>query len=377
MDGTKLANNIRDHRISNGLTQTEVARRLFVTPQTVSKWESGLALPDLPNLCGLAAVLRTTPDRLLGVGQTEDVTYLGIDAGGTKTDLVLFCADGRVLRRLTAPGANPNACGMERAAQILSENIRKISEGYTLSGLFAGIAGVASGDNRSKLTASLRKQLPGIPFTLESDIENVIFSVRGAESCIAVICGTGSVVYARDGAGLHRFGGFGYLFDGLGSGYDLGRDALVAAFEADDGLREPSELTRMVHEKLEGRPWDKLSDLYSGGRDVIAGFSPLVFRAARTGDASAREIIDRNFGRLLRLIGGARNRYGDGLPVICAGGITNNPEFAEYFKAHGVTPIFPGVPPVYGACVRCFDLYGEPVVTDEEFDQSFLQTLPD
>ncbi len=375
MDGKALAKNLREFRISNGLTQTEIARRLFVTPQTVSKWENGTALPDVENLCGLATVLRTTPDRLLGIGQREESVFLGIDAGGTKSDLVLFRADGTVLRRMIVPGANPNACGLEQAVEILTDGIRRVSEGHVVAGIFAGIAGVVSGDNRARMTAAFRKKLPGIRFTLESDIENVIFSVRGAERCIALICGTGSVVYAWDGKDLHRVGGYGYLFDGLGSGYDIGRDALSACFEADDGLRPASELTRLVHERLEGRPWDKLSELYAGGRDKIAQFSPLVFEASRRGDETATDIINRNLGRLMRLIDHARRTFGDTKTVICAGGNTRNPEFRAYFEERGISPVIPEAPPVYGACVRCAGIYG--VGTDPEaFDKNFLQTLP-
>ena len=48
-----LAANIREAREALRLTQTDVAARLYVTPQTVSKWENGVASPDLSNLCSL------------------------------------------------------------------------------------------------------------------------------------------------------------------------------------------------------------------------------------------------------------------------------------------------------------------------------------
>ena len=67
LDVTLLAANIRAAREQLCFTQTEVARRLYVTPQTVSKWECAIAVPDLANLCRLAKVLGTTPNALLGI----------------------------------------------------------------------------------------------------------------------------------------------------------------------------------------------------------------------------------------------------------------------------------------------------------------------
>lgn len=374
MDQKSFSENIRSFRIANQLTQAEVARRLFVTPQTVSKWENGTAFPDLENFCSLVEILHTTPDRLLGVGKQEESLFLGIDVGGTKTDLALFRKDGSILRRKIVPGANPNSCGLENAVEIIADGIQQICADYTVSGVFAGISGITVGENASKMLSAFRKRFPGIPFTLGSDIENVIFSVPNAEKCIAVICGTGSVVFAWDGTKAKRIGGYGYIFDQKGSGYDIGRDALTACLEADDGLRPHSELTRLVHQKLGATPWEKLNELMTGGRDQIAQFSPLVFEASQKGDATAEQIIDENLSRLIRLIKHAKESYDCGDTVVCAGGNTKDPGFRRYFEEHGVSPVIPQLPPVYGACVRCITLYGTQQ-NQEEFQHNFIKTL--
>ncbi len=61
----KLGIRIACLRRANGLTQTQVADRLGVTPQAVSKWERGLACPDLVCLDELSDLLGTTIDGLL------------------------------------------------------------------------------------------------------------------------------------------------------------------------------------------------------------------------------------------------------------------------------------------------------------------------
>ena len=42
---------------------------------------------------------------------------LALDVGGTKSDCVLFTADGTVVRRVVTPGANPLDLGLEEAAR--------------------------------------------------------------------------------------------------------------------------------------------------------------------------------------------------------------------------------------------------------------------
>ena len=41
-------------RTSQGLTQTEFAKRLFVTPGAVSQWETGRSIPDTERLMAIA-----------------------------------------------------------------------------------------------------------------------------------------------------------------------------------------------------------------------------------------------------------------------------------------------------------------------------------
>lgn len=61
----KLGCRIAYLRRVQGLTQTQVADRIGVTPQAVSKWERGLACPDLVCLDELSDLLGTDIDTLL------------------------------------------------------------------------------------------------------------------------------------------------------------------------------------------------------------------------------------------------------------------------------------------------------------------------
>lgn len=60
-----FGNRLKDLRLMYGLTQEEVADKICVTKQAVSKWENGLSLPDVAALGSLAELYNTTIDFLL------------------------------------------------------------------------------------------------------------------------------------------------------------------------------------------------------------------------------------------------------------------------------------------------------------------------
>jgi len=66
---TILAQNIRQLRLKNNLTQEELALRLNVTAQAVSRWERGECCPDIALLPGLANLFDVTADELLGMNE--------------------------------------------------------------------------------------------------------------------------------------------------------------------------------------------------------------------------------------------------------------------------------------------------------------------
>lgn len=69
-----LNENIKRIRKSKGLSQEELAIKLNVVRQTVSKWENGLSVPDSDMLITLADELDTSVNVLLGETVTESMT---------------------------------------------------------------------------------------------------------------------------------------------------------------------------------------------------------------------------------------------------------------------------------------------------------------
>ena len=63
--------NIKIQREKNNLTQQQLADRLYVSRQTVCRWESGSRCPDLAMTKRIAQVFGITVDELLSEGNIE------------------------------------------------------------------------------------------------------------------------------------------------------------------------------------------------------------------------------------------------------------------------------------------------------------------
>lgn len=61
-----LKDTIKKLRIQQGLSQDELAERVHVVRQTVSKWERGTSVPDADSLVALARALGVSAAELLG-----------------------------------------------------------------------------------------------------------------------------------------------------------------------------------------------------------------------------------------------------------------------------------------------------------------------
>ena len=216
----------------------------------------------------------------------EKVHFLGIDGGGTKTVFRLVSESGDVLNSVTKGSANPNDIGMDSACKVLKEGITEVCKGIPFScvSAFAGISGGGLTGSNALILEKFFAEFGFFAFENGSDVENLI-SLCDAEKKILVIMGTGFIVYAINGEERKRIGGWGQFFDDGGSGYTLGRDAISAVLCALDGSGEKTMLTELFEKRTGESAEAHLAKFYEGGKKYIAGFSDLVFSAARLGDS--------------------------------------------------------------------------------------------
>ena len=61
-----LGEKLKEARKKIGLSQEQLAEKLCVSRQAVTKWESDKGMPDIGNLKAIATLLNTSIDYLLG-----------------------------------------------------------------------------------------------------------------------------------------------------------------------------------------------------------------------------------------------------------------------------------------------------------------------
>ena len=62
----KLSEQIKKYRKDNNMTQTDFAKKLYVSKQAISKWENDLGLPDVSLYPVLSEILNVSIDELMG-----------------------------------------------------------------------------------------------------------------------------------------------------------------------------------------------------------------------------------------------------------------------------------------------------------------------
>ena len=96
-----LHENIQAMRKAKGLSQEELAIRLHVVRQTISKWERGLSVPDSDVLIALAEALETPVSTLLGetVGEEKEAATDDIKELAEKLEAINLQLAQRKARR--------------------------------------------------------------------------------------------------------------------------------------------------------------------------------------------------------------------------------------------------------------------------------------
>ncbi len=316
--------NLKERRMQLGITQTKFADMLGYSAKAVSKWESGNGLPSAVLLPTIARMLNTDIDTLMKIN-VAPVYYLGIDGGGTKTEFCLVDRDGKTVASKILGGSNPNDIGLQACFALLKEGIASVCAQlpYQQISVFAGIAGAGVGDNGQKLG----KFLSTFGFSAAacgSDAQNAIAATLGERDGMMVIMGTGNVTFVQSQGEITKIGGFNYLFDEGGSGFTIGRDAILYALKSEERGNTDSLLYHLIWKQCGTQTVQaRLGDYYIGGKRMVAEAAPLVFEAYRGGDPEAKRILEKNTAVVAEQITLGAERIAGACPeVVLVGGLT-------------------------------------------------------
>ena len=150
-----LNDNIKTLRTAKGMTQSELAEKLNVVRQTVSKWEKGLSVPDAGMLIKLASALGTTTETLLGEvipeAQAYSVSALAAKLDDINSELARRSLRSRMVWRIIFIAAAAAAAAVSAKLILLHIHMRRADE---FIGGSAGIIGGADGPTAITVTSA-------------------------------------------------------------------------------------------------------------------------------------------------------------------------------------------------------------------------------
>ena len=269
--------------------------------------------------------------------------FLGVDGGQSGTSALIGDEEGRVLGAGAGGPCNHigAAEGRAKLERAVGDSVRAACAG---AGLKAGAVRFAaacfgmSGGPEDK-RAILRAILPADALVVTDDAVIALAGATAGAPGIAVIAGTGSIAFGRNGqGGAARVGGWGFAFGDEGGGFDIVRQALRAALRYDEGWGPPTVLSAALMEATGSASANAaMHRFYTGDwpRPRVAALAPLVDRAALAGDAVAREILQAAAQQLALLVSAVRRQLwqpGEPARVAWIGGAFRSGLLLERFR---------------------------------------------
>jgi N-acetylglucosamine kinase-like BadF-type ATPase len=233
--------------------------------------------------------------------------FLGVDAGGTKTEFVLG-DESRELARVCARTIKRMKVDAETAEANLSDGLRKLeaATGVSLGTIHRCCIGTA-GNTVPLVVNWLREAFArhvGGELLIIGDVEIALDSVFWGGRGVLVLAGTGSNVAGRAATGtIVTAGGWGPALADQGSGHFIGLEALRRGFLAID-QRRPTRVLEMARGFWNlASVGDLVEFANANPAPEFSRLAPLVVAAAEQGDAVALEVLELGGADLAMLAG--------------------------------------------------------------------------
>ncbi|GGA66696.1 N-acetylglucosamine kinase [Ornithinibacillus halotolerans] len=299
---------------------------------------------------------------------------IGIDGGGTKTQVVLVDLNGKVLLNTTYGSTNPNAVTKQELNDTFQAIFQEMEENIPgslemVSSIFAGVSGAGS-----KASASLLTEIIAPFFSLNTKITvvpdsiNALYSGTFGMPGIVQISGTGSITYGiNERQEQGRVGGWGYLLGDEGSGYDVGKHGIQAVLKFLDGRGPETMLKNMLFKLYTISSGRELIDkiYYSDNpRLEISRISKLVFQAFEKEDTVAMTILRQvahDIAQSIMTLDQKLFNKTEKVTVVLCGGLFSNPTILPVLLRDALinypkrmSLIIPEFPPVVGSVVGAY-----------------------
>jgi glucosamine kinase len=222
--------------------------------------------------------------------------YLGIDAGGTKTDCAVSNG-AELLGHATGASCKLARVGREKARENLQTVIRQACEAARVAPqdvqhVCIGMAGASLAEAVQWAQATIRELIPDSTIYVAGDHVIAHRAAFGISPGVLVISGTGSIAFGRNQNGeTARAGGWGPNISDEGSAFWVGREAVAEALRSFDQGKSDGLLAIIAGcWKVSPEEVIRLANASEPRFPELAG---LIVNAAEQGDAEARDIAER------------------------------------------------------------------------------------
>ena len=305
-------------------------------------------------------------------------TFLGVDAGATKTHALILDQEGAVLGFGESGPGNHEVFGLEAAGNCVEDSVQKACDEALinvsdLSHSCFSMAGADVDSDFEVLPARIIRPLMGeIPFLLKNDAFGCLRGGTRDPFGVMINCGTGQVAAGRNREGREvRLGGYGFEFGDYSGGGVIAMWAACALVRAEDGRGPSTRLTDLLLEAADARNASEfLNKTYRDHEFFKSLHIPQrVFQASKEGDAVAKEIIldsaEEMASTAIALIR-QLEMENDSFDLITAGSVFkgDDPEFhatihqAVHEVASAARFVMPLFDPVAGAALLAFEAAG-------------------
>jgi len=227
----------------------------------------------------------------------QQLYYIGVDGGGTKTTAILFDTVTGEVRLSCLGGGNICVLGKTGCIEIFKELTNQLLSNAPANQIaystfaFAGAGRLAE----RSILESVVKECGFKQFSILTDAELSHYSFFGDSLGILIASGTGSVCLVNPENGkYHQIGGWGYILNDSGSGFHIGKLAISHAMEIHDSGFQVTKLTEFLLDFYRvSNPTELISQTYmaKSPQTFVASCAEQVDKLAKEGEPTAVKII--------------------------------------------------------------------------------------
>lgn len=280
--------------------------------------------------------------------------FIGVNAGGTKTDFVLADTNLNIVYSSSTASCNLKKEGIEKGVALLDEIFNTVlssndDKKEEIEGICAGFAGGGRANDADNLKNKFHSFIKAkykfeIPVLITTDALITLEGAFNGREGVVLIAGTGSIIYAKDNKGIfHRAGGFGRIIGDEGSGHSIGRKGLAAAAKFFDSRGKETMLVNLLKNIYSINSSEELiRNVYEEDFEIPA-IAPYVIQCASENDETCRRIVEEETDELLSHIKAVKNYFGSSFRLCLSGGIVTTDNYFSTVLKEKISSLYPGV----------------------------------